>query len=101
MSLTTDPSDPALGHGVDTKQVPQNEKYLVLSKEEIAKGFVRPVRSSYKHLPCGSVTTMGQQLADTYARDPKFYGATYCVTCMKHLAVSEFVWVDDGSQVGS
>ena len=32
MSLTTDPSDPRLGHGVDEAPVPQNETYLVLRK---------------------------------------------------------------------
>lgn len=101
MSLTTDPKDPRLGHGSDDKPVPQNEVYLVLSDEELAKGFVRPVRSSYKHLPCGCVTTMGQKLAETYARDPKFYGATYCVNCAMHRPVAEFVWVADGTTVGS
>src|SRR6266851_5064143 len=30
---------------------------------------------------CGTVTTMGQALAETYARDPSFYGATYCCGC--------------------
>jgi len=50
---------------------------------------------------CGSVTTMGRALSETYARDPKFYGATFCVTCNRHLPVSEFVWTADGEQVGS
>ena len=50
MSLTTDPKDPRLGHGVDNEPVPQNEVYLVLSEEERAKGFVRPVRTSYIHV---------------------------------------------------
>jgi hypothetical protein len=50
---------------------------------------------------CGSVTTMGQALAETYARDPKFYGATYCTGCRKHLPVNEFVWDGTGERVGS
>lgn len=49
MSLTTDPNDPRLGHGADTAPQGQNEAYLVLSEEERAKGFVRPVRLSYRH----------------------------------------------------
>lgn len=49
---------------------------------------------------CGTLTTMGQALAETYARDPKFYGATYCCECQKHLPVAEFRW-EDGSVVGS
>jgi hypothetical protein len=150
VSLTTDPKDPRLGHGVDTGPVPQHEVYLVLSEEERAKGFKRPVLRSYRHVGipgprwplrdlteeererysgtgyvkfesypedaepafgrfwtqgdldkvgvgCGTVTTMGQALAETYARNPHFYGATYCCTCQRHLAVGErgeFTWMD-------
>jgi len=50
---------------------------------------------------CGSVTTMGRALSETYARDPKFYGATFCCSCNRHLPVSEFVWTADGEMVGS
>lgn len=50
MSLTTDPEDPRLGHGTDKEPGPQNAAYLVLSEEERAKGFVRPVRLSYRHV---------------------------------------------------
>lgn len=124
MSLTTDSLDPRLGHGSDTEEVPQHETYLVLSPEELAKGFVRPVRNSYVHqfmldgspLPrvlitlkgvggCGAVTTMGTTLAETYARDPYFYGATYCVGCKMHHPVGEhgeFYWdKTDEEKVGT
>lgn len=153
MALTTDPNDPRLGHGTDKERAGQNEAYLVLSEEERAKGFVRPVRRSYRHVGkstkyplrdltedeharldkfgyvkkevypesespkvgrywtqqdldnlgsgCGTVTTMGEAIAETYARNPSFYGATFCVHCQKHLPVEEFVWVDDGTVVGS
>lgn len=50
---------------------------------------------------CGSVTTMGSALAETYARDPKFYGATFCVICNRHLPVDEFVWDGTDERVGS
>ena len=101
MSYTTDPNDPRLGHGVDNKPQPQNETYLILSEEERKKGFVRPVRDSYIHMMCGTKTTMGSALAETWARDNRFYGATYCVNCRMHKPVSEFCWTDDGSVVGS
>lgn len=153
MSLTTDPKDPELGRGVDAGPVPQNKKYLVLSEEELSKGFIRPVRLSYTHVGikgpqfqlrdlteeekrdygtdwvkfetypprhkgsatgrfwtqadldkvgkgCGVSTRMGQAIAETYARNPGFYGATYCCTCHRHLPVGEdgeFIW-DDGSE---
>lgn len=99
--LTTDPADPRLTHGTDNEKVPQAPVYLVLSEAERAKGFVRPVRRSYLHQTCGSVTTMSTPLAETYARDPKFYGATYCVACSKHLPVSEFVWEGSDEVMGS
>lgn len=99
--LTTDPNDPALGRGVDTEVTPQHDKYLVLSEEERAKGFVRPLRRSYIHKTCGVETKMGLALCETYARQPSFYGATYCVGCSKHLPVAEFTWTEDGETVGT
>lgn len=102
MSITDDPTDPRIRRGgPDTDPVPQNEVYLVLSEEERGKGFVRPYRDRYKHKSCGTVTRMGRALSETYARNPKFYGYTYCVACMKHLPVGEFVWDVDGETVGS
>lgn len=47
---------------------------------------------------CGVVTRMGSDIAATYARDPKFYGATYCVGCKKHLPVDAFVWMENGRE---
>ena len=103
MSTTSDPNDPRLTRGSDAEPRPQAEVYLVLSEAERAAGFVRPVRLTYTHMVCGSSTCMSQDIAETYARDPHFYGATYCVTCRQHRPVGpdgEFVW-DDGSMVGS
>lgn len=151
MSLTTDPME-ARESGINPATGQQN-KYVVLSEEERAKGFVRPVRRTYQHVGvrpknptrplteeeherydqfgyvayeeyppsesavcgrywtkaqlesgCGTVTTMGQELAETYAAQPAFYGATFCCGCGKHFPVGpngEFVWVDDGTLVGS
>ncbi|HXI96979.1 MAG TPA: hypothetical protein VNG04_12690 [Candidatus Acidoferrum sp.] len=84
----------------------QQQCYLVLPEEERAKGFVRPVRRSYVHLKCGTVTTMAQAIAETYARDPSFYGGTFCVGCGTHFNLREpggyaFAWNPaDGSYVG-
>lgn len=102
MGLTDDHNDPRL------REVNPNTKmqtaYLVLSAEERAKGFVRPVRRSYLHQTCGNVTTMAEALAETYARDYRFYGATYCSHCQDHFPVGEngeFTWDGTGEKVGT
>jgi hypothetical protein len=89
------PIDPATG---------MHKDYWILSDEERAKGFVRPVRTKYIHTKCGVVTVMGLKLAETYARDPKFYGATFCVGCKEHLPVGEhgeFLWDGTKKKVGT
>ena len=92
--MTTDPSDPKLRqHRPDGQQA----DYLVLPPEELARGFVEPVRRSYVHLTCGGETTMGQTIAETYARDPRFYGATFCVKCRIHSPLDQFVWDNPSS----
>ncbi len=135
----------------------QHVSYWVLSAEELAKGFVRPVRQSYVHVGtagpqqplrdltdeekerfatcnyvgfeaypesespvtgrfwtraqldsvgkgCGETTLMGQKLAETYARNPAFYSATFCVSCRDHFPVGksgEFVWAGSDERVGT
>ncbi len=154
--LTADRSDPRLGVE-DPEGAGLNKAYLVLSAEERAKGFVRPVRHSYRHVGiegfknelrdltdeersrfaglgyakyeaypesesplcgrywkqadidaigkgCGAVTTMSDDLAETYARNPHFYGATFCATCRSHFPVGahgEFVWDNSSEKVGT
>jgi len=79
-----------------TEATGQHKSYLILCDEERAKGFVKPYRDSYKHRTCGAVTTMGRKIAETYARDPYFYGATFCVRCNVHRPLREFAWEPDG-----
>lgn len=50
---------------------------------------------------CGGETTMSQEIAETYARDPHFYSGTFCVHCRKHFPLEEFIWCGTGEQVGS
>ena len=78
----------------------QHADYYVLCPEERAKGFVRPVRQSYIHDKCRTKTHMSLALAETYARDPKFYGATFCCCCGAHFPVAEFKW-EDGETLGT
>lgn len=118
--LTSNPNDPQLKEG-QKNELGQHEIYLVLSEEERAKGFVRPLRDKYVHVgvggheidpndmskhgrtmnACGALTRMGQAISETYARNPSFYGATFCVGCNKHLPVGEFVWDGTDEVVGS
>lgn len=93
---TTSGEAPDKVRAEQTEATGQHKAYLVLCDAERAKGFVKPCRDSYKHLKCGTVTRMGLSIAETYARDPYFYGATFCVYCNKHLPLSEFKWEPDG-----
>ncbi len=94
----------------------QQKGYVVLSAEERAKGYVRPVRRSYVHVGTGAVwngalliqhgiggggavTTMAQSIAETYARDPKFYSGTFCIGCRTHLPLEQFAWDDFAHEV--
>lgn len=150
MGITDDRNDPCLDEIQDDGQ---QACYLVLSDEERAKGFVRPVRTSYQHVGvkpqyslrdltleeherydkygyvkyeeyppadfgasgkfwtektlnsgCGVVTTMGLSIAETYSRDPSFYGGTFCAGCGAHFPVGEhgeFVWNGTDERVGT
>lgn len=101
MGLTTDRNDGCLRE-IDASG--QQKCYLILSDEERAKGFVRPVRQTYVHETCGGVTTMALPIAETYSRQPDFYGATYCATCGAHYPVGpdgEFVWEGTTEKVGT
>lgn len=79
----------------------QQEDYLVLPLQQ---AFIRPVRNTYKHLVCNTTTSMPQAIAETYAQNYKFYSGTFCVNCGGHFPIGEngeFVWLDDGSKVGT
>lgn len=106
--LTDDRDDPRLGYGTDDEPRQMNEAYLVLSADERAKGYVRPLRIAYVHARelggCGAVTHMAQAIAETYARQPWFYGATYCAGCRMHRPVGasgEFYWDGTTDRVGT
>lgn len=100
--VLTDGSPVTADH-CDIKPNGQQKGYVVLTDAERARGFVRPVRRTYVHKFCGTATTMGTALAETYARDPTFYSGTYCCGCGTHFTFGQpggdFVW-DDGSKVG-
>lgn len=82
----------------------QHVDHWVLPKEEREKGFIRPVRCSYKHLICQSVTKMPTAIAETYAREPHYYGRTFCVACGDYFPVGEdgeFIWDGTTEKVGT
>jgi hypothetical protein len=101
---------PVDGHWEGSAPAPVDPKtkqhidHWVLPPEDRAKGFVRPLRASYKHEKCGTVTNMPKPIAETYARQPGYYGSTFCAHCRNYLPVGlhgEFVWLDDGKKVGA
>ena len=76
----------------------QHERYpsSVLLDADGKPDYKQPVRNKYRHLKCGVVTMMrGDDLSLTYATNPGYYGATFCVGCRSHLPLSEFVWEPD------
>lgn len=97
---------------IDDPEYPKSEYY---TKENGYSGFIRypkseaPLTGRYitegeleaiiarkTHFGgCGSSTTMGPALAETYAVNPKFYGSTFCCGCNIHIPVEQFVWEDD------
>lgn len=53
---------------------------------------------------CGQPTTMHENIAATYARQPDFYGSTHCAHCKKAFPVGvggEFVWENTDFRVGT
>lgn len=155
---TTSGNPPEDGHWDGPAPAPidpktgQHKDYWVLPESDRLKGFVRPVRRSYRHVGptppanlrdltdeehdrydhfgyvkyeeyrpndscvtgrfwtqrqldslggCGTVTTIAQSIAETYARQPGYYGSTFCCHCNTHLPVDEFVWDGTSERVGS
>jgi hypothetical protein len=103
MGITTDRNDPGLGK---LRSDGQQESYLVLSEEERAKGFVVPLRRYTIHVTCGTATRIPAACAETYARNPAFYGGTFCCYCGKHFPLVNpdgsraFTWEEDSTPVG-
>lgn len=103
---------PADNSHTELKANGQQREYVVLTPEERAKGFLKPVRKSYVHTganpkmhgdrvlvkpdvgACGGLTRMGLAIAETYAREPSFYSGTFCVNCNQHFKLTEFRWED-------
>ena len=72
-----------------------------LPQAEREEGFIRPVRRTYRHVVCDKVTSIGQGVAEMYARDPKCFGNTYCHHCQADFPVGEFAWEGTDELVGS
>ena len=99
--LTDGQPVPADNSHTKLKENGQQEGYVVLAPEERSKGFVRPYRDTYLHKQCGATTTMSKEIAETYARDPQFYGGTFCCGCRQHFSLEQFVWDGTDIQVGT
>lgn len=80
------------------------DHFVMCDDEMLKKGYIRPVRLSYKHLKCGGTTYMPQACAETYAVNPSYYSATFCCHCGDYFPVGpdgEFVWENTDEKVGS
>ncbi len=120
MAITTDRQDPRLAQ--TDPETGLQSAYVVISDEELAKGYHTPERKANVHIykldgspvptvllnehvrqsgGCGALTTMATAIAETFASDPKYYSATYCTGCRTHLPVGEFHWDGSSERVGS
>jgi hypothetical protein len=92
------PTDETRGDG-------QKADHWVMCPGEIIRaGFKRPIRTSYQHTVCGTVTSMPRQIAETYAADPSYYNSTWCCGCKAYLPVGSdgnFVWDNTQDKVGT
>lgn len=91
------PVDEKLGDG-------QHADHFVLCPEDRAKGYVEPLRFKYVHEKCGTVTSMPQACAETYAVQPEYYGSTFCCGCGGYFPVGErgeFRWDGTDQKVGT
>ncbi len=81
----------------------QQKDYATLPPEQRAKiSNVDHVPTDYIHQVCDSITTMPQDIIETYLKNPFFYASdeTYCVGCEKHVHISKCEWVDTGENMG-
>lgn len=79
----------------------QLKDHWTLPEEDRKKGWVRPYRRSYIHEKCGSLTRMPHACAETYAKDPTYYGSTFCCGCQNYYPVHQFTWDGSTERVGS
>jgi len=97
----TDGSEVTSDHRDIDPDTHQQKGYVILSQEERDKGFVRPVRKSYVHKHCGATTIISNSIAETYARDPKFYTGTFCFQCKTHFPIDQFWWEGTKETLGT
>lgn len=94
--------EPVKANHREIKDNGQQKGYVVLSKEERDKGFIRKLRRTYTHKTCGKNTTIhSDEIAETFAREPTFYSGTFCASCREHFALNEFKWINTDEMVGT
>lgn len=73
---------------------------------DIKSNQVNPIRYVYMHVVCGGETVINSScIAETYATNPSFYGATFCAKCRDYFPLliddkRQFKWVVDDVPVG-
>lgn len=74
------------------EMAPRSGRYWTQAEiDKIAKG-------------CGTRTSMPRAIAETYARQPGYYGSTFCCGCGTYLPVGargEFIWTGTQERVGT
>lgn len=72
-----------------------------LTPAEIAKGFIRPLRATFRHDECGEVMAMSNTMASNCAKDPKHYAEMFCMKCKSNFSLKEFRWYGTQNRLGT
>lgn len=74
----------------------QHEKHPI----NVEGDYIAPIRETYIHKTCNAATKIGSLIAETYARNPKYYTRTFCAECRDYFPIAEFNWKSDGIELG-
>lgn len=89
--MTDDPPPEDFDYG-ERRDDGQFENHPTIDEGE----FEQEVRERYIHEACGGETVMKRHIAESVARDPEYYGSTFCSKCGDYYPVEEFHWKEDG-----
>lgn len=78
----------------------QMNEHVTAPPEDRFAGSLDDVPQHYRHLKCGEVTKMPEDIVRTYLADPLTYGdGTFCAGCSCYVDIVECVWAETGENL--